>query len=59
MYVGRGETETQRRSIEAFLSAVETLSKLNKDPGFYKLAVNAVRSSYGRSAPVSRAHYQI
>ena len=61
MYVGRGETErkTQRRSIEAFLSAVETLSKLNKDPEFYNLAVNAVRSSHGRSAPVSRAHYQI
>jgi hypothetical protein len=37
MYVGRGENErkTQRRSIEAFLSAVETLSKLNKDPEFY------------------------
>ena len=43
MYVGRGETETQRRSIEAFLSAVETLSKLNKDPEFYNLAVNALR----------------
>jgi hypothetical protein len=58
MYVGRGETErkTKRRSIEAFLSAVETLSK---DPEFYNLAVNAVRSSYGRSAPVSRAHHQI
>jgi len=25
------------------LSAVETLSKLNKDPEFYNLAVNAVR----------------
>ena len=32
-----------RRAVEAFLSAVETLSKLNKDPEFYNLAVNAVR----------------
>ena len=33
----------EQRAIEAFLSAVETLSKLNKDPEFYNLAVNAVR----------------
>jgi len=26
-----------RRAVEAFLSAVETLSKLNKDPEFYNL----------------------
>ena len=32
-----------RRAVEAFLSAVETLSKLNKDPEFYNLAVNALR----------------
>jgi UDP-glucose 6-dehydrogenase len=32
-----------KRAVEAFLSAVETLSKLNKDPEFYNLAVNAVR----------------
>jgi UDP-glucose 6-dehydrogenase len=32
-----------KRVVEAFLSAVETLSKLNKDPEFYNLAVNAVR----------------
>jgi predicted transcriptional regulator len=32
-----------RRAVEAFLSAVETLSKLNNDPEFYNLAVNAVR----------------
>ena len=32
-----------RRAVEAFLSAVETLSKLNKDPEFYNLAVKAVR----------------
>ena len=31
------------RVVEAFLSAVETLSKLNKDPEFYNLAVNALR----------------
>jgi hypothetical protein len=32
-----------RRAVEAFLSAVETLSRLNKDPEFYNLAVKAVR----------------
>jgi hypothetical protein len=32
-----------RRAVEAFLSAVETLSKLNKDPEFYNLAVNAMK----------------
>ena len=32
-----------RRAVEAFLSAVETLSKLKKAPEFYNLAVNAVR----------------
>jgi hypothetical protein len=32
-----------KRAVEAFLSAVETLSKLNKDPEFYNLAANAVR----------------
>jgi len=36
-----------RRAVEAFLSAVETLSKLNKDPEFYKLAVNAVKEELG------------
>jgi len=34
-----GETHV----VEAFLSAVETLSKLNKDPEFYALAIKAVR----------------
>jgi hypothetical protein len=34
-----GET----RAVEAFLSAVETLSKVNEDPEFYDLAVKAVR----------------
>ena len=33
----------EKRAVEAFLSAVETLSKLNKDPEFYNLAVKAVR----------------
>ena len=33
----------EKRAVEAFLSAVETLSKLNKDPEFYRLAVKAVR----------------
>ena len=33
----------EKRAIEAFLSAVETLSKLNKDPEFYDLAIKAVR----------------
>jgi len=32
-----------KRVVEAFLSAVETLSKINKDPEFYNLAANAVR----------------
>ncbi len=32
-----------KRAVEAFLSAVETLSKLNKDPEFYNLAVKAIR----------------
>jgi hypothetical protein len=32
-----------QRAIEAFLSAVETLSKVKKDPEFYKLAVKAIR----------------
>jgi len=32
-----------RRAVEAFLSAVETFSKLNKDPEFYNLAVNAFK----------------
>jgi hypothetical protein len=36
-------TGEDKRAVEAFLSAVETLSKLNKDPEFYHLAVNAVR----------------
>jgi hypothetical protein len=31
-----------KRAVEAFLSSVETLSKLNNDPEFYKLAVNAL-----------------
>ncbi len=33
----------EKRAVEAFLSAVETLSKLNKDPEFYNLAIKAVR----------------
>ncbi len=33
----------EKRAVEAFLSAVETLSKLNKDPEFYDLAIKAVR----------------
>ncbi len=33
----------EKRAVDAFLSAVETLSKLNKDPEFYDLAVKAVR----------------
>jgi hypothetical protein len=32
-----------RRAVDAFLSAVETLSKVNEDPEFYKTAVRAVR----------------
>ena len=34
---------SEQRAIEAFLSAVETLSKVKKDPEFYKLAVKAIR----------------
>jgi len=34
-----GET----RVVDAFLSAVETLSKVNEDPAFYNLALKAVR----------------
>ena len=37
------EKGEDRRAVEAFLSAVETLSKLNKDPEFYDLAVKAIR----------------
>lgn len=33
----------EKRVVEAFLSAVETLSKLNKDPEFFDLAIKAVR----------------
>ena len=33
----------EQRAIEAFLSAVQTLSKVKKDPEFYKLAVKAIR----------------
>ena len=32
-----------KRAVEAFLSAVKTISKLNKDPEFYNLAIDAVR----------------
>ena len=32
-----------KRVVDAFLSAVETLSKVNKDPEFYDLAVRAVK----------------
>ena len=32
-----------KRAVEAFMSAVKTISKLNKDPEFYNLAINAVR----------------
>jgi len=32
-----------RRAVEAFLAAVKTLSRLNKDPEFYNLALKAVR----------------
>ena len=31
------------RAVEAFLSAVETLSKINKDPEFYDLAIKAIK----------------
>ena len=33
----------EKRAVEAFLSAVETVSKINEDPEFYNLAVKAVR----------------
>ncbi|MBI2210437.1 MAG: hypothetical protein HYU47_07535 [Deltaproteobacteria bacterium] len=33
----------EKRVVEAFLSAVKTLSKINEDPEFYDLAVKAVR----------------
>jgi tRNA uridine 5-carbamoylmethylation protein Kti12 len=33
----------ERQAVEAFLSAVETLSKVNEEPEFYNLAVKAVR----------------
>ena len=33
----------EKRAVEALLSAVETLSKVNDDPEFYDLAVKAVR----------------
>jgi hypothetical protein len=32
-----------KRAVEGFLSAIETLSKLNNDPEFYDLAVKALR----------------
>jgi hypothetical protein len=32
-----------KRAVEALLAAVETISKLNKDPELYNLAINAVR----------------
>jgi len=32
-----------KRAVEAFLSAVETLSRVNQDPEFYNLAVKAIR----------------
>ncbi len=37
----------EKRAVEAFLSAVETLSKVNKEPEFYDLAVKAVRETTG------------
>jgi hypothetical protein len=33
----------EQRAVEAFLSAVKTLSKVNEDPEFYTLAVKAIR----------------
>ena len=33
----------EKRAVEALLSAVETLSKVNEDPDFYNLAVKAIR----------------
>ncbi|MFQ5902189.1 MAG: hypothetical protein ACE5JO_00705 [Candidatus Binatia bacterium] len=35
-------TGEDKRAVEGFLSAVKTLSELNKDPEFYSLAVKAV-----------------
>lgn len=35
-------TKEDKRAVEAFLSAVKTLSKLNNDPEFYSLAVKAI-----------------
>ena len=32
-----------RRAVDAFLAAVETLSKVNEDPEFYDIAVRAVK----------------
>ena len=34
-----------KRAVEAFLSAVKTISKLNKDPEFYNLAVDRTSES--------------
>ena len=33
----------EKRAVTAFLSAVETLAKSNRDPEFYDLAIKAVR----------------
>ncbi len=33
----------EKRAVEAFLSDVETLSKVSEDPEFYDLAVKAIR----------------
>ena len=33
----------EKQAVEAFLSAVETLSKVNEDPELYNLAVRALR----------------
>ncbi|HWO40253.1 MAG TPA: hypothetical protein VNO43_00420 [Candidatus Eisenbacteria bacterium] len=33
---------SEKQAVEAFLSAVETLSKINEDPELYNLAVKAV-----------------
>jgi hypothetical protein len=32
-----------RRAVDAFLAAVETLSKVNEDPEFYNIAVRSVK----------------
>jgi UDP-glucose 6-dehydrogenase len=34
----------EKRVVEGFLAAIETLSKLNNDPEFYDLAVKAVKN---------------